>query len=56
MLTPPLRLNYHNLHAVQRIPGLREVNVGHSIVSRGIYVGLRQAVREFKVLLAGGAL
>jgi pyridoxine 5-phosphate synthase len=49
-------LNYHNLHAVQRIPGLREVNVGHSIVSRGIYVGLRQAVREFKVLLAGGAL
>lgn len=45
-------LDYHNVQAVRGIPGLEEVNVGHSIVSRAIYTGLRHAVREFKELLS----
>ena len=39
-------LNYHNVRAVAAIPGTEELNIGHSIVSRAIFVGLRQAVEE----------
>ena len=46
-------LNYWNLIPVRGIAGLEEVNIGHAIVSRAIYVGLRQAVAEMKALLAG---
>lgn len=45
-------LDYRNVLAVKSLPGLLEVNIGHSIVSRAIYVGLRQAVREMKDALA----
>lgn len=45
-------LDYRNVLAVRALPGLREVNIGHAIVSRAIYVGLRQAVREMKDLLS----
>lgn len=44
-------LNYNNVRAVLEIPGLRELNIGHSIVSRSIFVGMEQAVREMKELL-----
>lgn len=42
-------LNYHNVEAVAQIPEIVELNIGHSIVSRGIFVGLREAVRQMKV-------
>ncbi len=45
-------LDYRNIARVRPIPGLAEVNIGHSIVSRAVFVGLRQAVREMKDLLA----
>jgi pyridoxine 5-phosphate synthase len=45
-------LNVRNVLLVRDTPGLEEVNIGHSIVSRAIYVGLRQAVREMRDLLA----
>lgn len=45
-------LNYHNVIPVARIPHMRELNIGHAIVSRAVYVGLTQAVREMKRLLS----
>lgn len=44
-------LNYRNLVPVTRLSGLVEVNIGHAIVSRAVFVGLRDAVREMKRLL-----
>lgn len=41
-------LNYINVHAVAQIPGVEELNIGHSIVARAILVGLERAVREMK--------
>ncbi len=39
-------LNYENLPALWRVPHLVELNIGHSIISRAVNVGLTQAVRE----------
>jgi pyridoxine 5-phosphate synthase len=44
-------LNYRNVVPVARIELMAELNIGHAIVSRAIFVGLRQAVREMKDLL-----
>ena len=44
-------LNYHNVVPVARIPKMRELNIGHSIVSRAVLVGLERAVREMKQLI-----
>ena len=41
-------LNYQNVAAVARIPRMDELNIGHSIISRAVFVGLPQAVREMK--------
>ncbi|MBN9518893.1 pyridoxine 5'-phosphate synthase [bacterium] len=41
-------LNYVNVKPVVRIPGVEELNIGHSIVSRAVFVGLERAVREMK--------
>ena len=41
-------LNYRNVAAVACIDGMDELNIGHSIVSRAIFVGLTEAVREMK--------
>jgi pyridoxine 5-phosphate synthase len=47
-------LDYWNVTATVGLPHVEEMNIGHSIVSRAIYVGLRQAVREMKDLLLRG--
>lgn len=44
-------INYTNIKDILRIPHLHELNIGHTIVSRAIFVGLEQAVREMKNLL-----
>ncbi len=44
-------LNYANVTPVASIPGVAELHIGHAIVSRAIYVGLRAATREMKDLL-----
>ena len=41
-------LNYENVGAVVQIPGIEELNIGHSIVSRAVLVGMERAVREMK--------
>jgi len=45
-------LNYVNVEPVARLPGLRELHIGHAIVSRAVFVGMREAVREMKQLMA----
>jgi pyridoxine 5-phosphate synthase len=41
-------LNYENVRAVACIPGVEELNIGHSIISRAVLVGMERAVREMK--------
>ena len=48
-------LTYRNVIPVARIPHLEELNIGHSIVSRAVLVGLRRAVREMKALIEKAA-
>jgi len=44
-------LNYHNTRPVARIPGMAELNIGHSIISQAVFIGLGQAVKEMKHLV-----
>lgn len=44
-------LNYHNVLPVAGIDGMHELNIGHSIVARAVFVGLERAVREMKALV-----
>ncbi len=46
-------LNYENLATLWRVPHLVELNIGHSIISRSISVGITTAVREMLELMAG---
>jgi pyridoxine 5-phosphate synthase len=41
-------LTYTNVQAIARLPGVEELNIGHSIVSRAVLVGMERAVREMK--------
>jgi len=45
-------LNYWNVQPIVRIPGVEELNIGHSIVSRAVLVGMERAVREMKLAMA----
>jgi pyridoxine 5-phosphate synthase len=47
-------LNYFNVGPVARLPGIRELHIGHAIVSRAVFVGMREAVREMKGLITQG--
>ena len=49
-------LNYFNVQPVAALPGVRELHIGHAIVSRAVFVGLREAVRERKRLMREAAL
>lgn len=44
-------LDYKNIRAVRKLPFLHEVNIGHSIVARSVFVGMEKAVREMKELI-----
>jgi len=45
-------LNYRNVVPVAQIPGMEELNIGHAIIARAIFTGMRQAVREMKDLIS----
>lgn len=45
-------LTYHNVHQVVLIPEIEELNIGHSIISRAVFTGIEQAVREMVGLLS----
>ncbi|MCS6782222.1 MAG: pyridoxine 5'-phosphate synthase [Gloeomargarita sp. SKYBB_i_bin120] len=46
-------LTYQNVYPVACIPGLEELNIGHSIISRAVLVGLTQAVQDMKRAMRG---
>jgi pyridoxine 5-phosphate synthase len=48
-------LNYFNVEPVARLPGVRELHIGHAIVARAVFVGMREAVREMKTLMLQAA-
>jgi pyridoxine 5-phosphate synthase len=48
-------LNYFNVQPVAALPGVRELHIGHAIVSRALFVGMRDAVREMKTLMTQAA-
>jgi pyridoxine 5-phosphate synthase len=48
-------LNYFNVQPVACLPGVRELHIGHAIVSRAVFVGMREAVREMKRLIVDAA-
>jgi len=48
-------LNYFNVQPVAALPGIRELHIGHAIVSRAVFIGLREAVRQMKALLREAA-
>jgi pyridoxine 5-phosphate synthase len=48
-------LNYFNVQPIAALPGVRELHIGHAIVSRSVFVGLREAVREMKALMRAAA-
>ena len=45
-------LNYYNVQPIAQIKNIFELNIGHTIVSRAIAVGLTQAVKEMKLLIS----
>lgn len=44
-------LNYRNTPAIARIPDMAELNIGHAIIARSVFTGLRSAVAEMKRLM-----
>jgi len=44
-------LNYYNVQPIAALEGVRELHIGHAIVSRAVFVGLRAAVSEMKRLM-----
>jgi len=44
-------LNYNNVLAIARLNVIEELNIGHSIISRAVFIGLEQAVRDMKRLI-----
>lgn len=44
-------LNYENVYRMKQIEDLYELNIGHSIIARSVFVGLEQAVKEMKNLI-----
>ena len=46
-------INYMNIAEVRTLPHLHELNIGHSIVSRAVFTGVEEAVREMKARIRG---
>jgi len=44
-------LNYQNVKPIAQIPEMHELNIGHSIISRAVMVGMTEAVRDMKRLV-----
>lgn len=44
-------LNYHNVQPIAALQPVRELNIGHAIIARALFVGMQEAVREMKSLI-----
>ena len=49
-------LHYHNVQRIASIAGLSDLNIGHSIIARAMFIGLAEAVREMKALMDSASL
>ena len=49
-------LTVDNVGAVAAIAGIRELNIGHALIARAVFVGLAEAVREMKAAMRAGRL
>ncbi len=46
-------LTYWNVYPIAGLPGMEELNIGHSIISRAVLVGIDRAIREMKAAMKG---
>lgn len=44
-------LDYHNVRAIAGIPGIKELNIGHSVIARAVFYGMYDAVAELKAIM-----
>ncbi len=44
-------LNYHNTERVAAIAGINELNIGHAIIARAVFTGLKDAVRDMRAII-----
>lgn len=44
-------LDYHNVRAIAAIPGIKELNIGHSVIARAVFYGMYDAVAELKAIM-----
>jgi len=44
-------INYDNIYEILSIPNLTELNIGHSIISRAVFTGLEQAIRDLLAIM-----
>lgn len=44
-------LHYHNTERVAAIPGINELNIGHAIIARALFSGLKEAVLDMRAIL-----
>ncbi|MAB52643.1 MULTISPECIES: pyridoxine 5'-phosphate synthase [unclassified Marinobacter] len=44
-------LHYHNTERVASIAGINELNIGHAIIARAVFTGLKEAVKDMKAIL-----
>jgi pyridoxine 5-phosphate synthase len=49
-------LNYHNVGQVARLEGVEELHIGHAIVARSVYVGMRAAVSDMQACIRDAVL
>ena len=49
-------LHYHNTYEIAVIAGINELNIGHSIIARALFTGLKEAVSEMKILLTQASI
>lgn len=47
-------LTYRNVKPIAQLDGISELNIGHSIISRAVFVGLTEATRAMKALISAG--
>jgi pyridoxine 5-phosphate synthase len=47
-------LTYQNVYPIAMLAGMEELNIGHSIISRSVLVGIDRAIREMKLAMRGG--
>jgi len=46
-------LDYHNVRPIAQLPHMEELNIGHAIVCRAVFVGLERAVRDMRLAMLG---